>query len=383
LKGFSGDGYHIDFHPGGRMLGVPLADGTAVLLDLDDGARTVLRGHRDEVNYLRFGPKGQRVATTSDDHTVRVWDVASGRPLWRCPVMSGDPPEIYTPSGWKRLDGSAKPAAGSRAWRRAVERRGAPGSDAGPRTLCLRTFDETLEIWDRARDRRGATQRLPGLSQTVAAASGCLALVGQEARLYDLKGAFSPLASGVRALSADSESLYLITGERVLVHDRAGKRRAEHRVPPGCTAATRAGEWLVLGFKGGEVRLLPWTPGGKARAAVSFTSLPTSAVTRIIPGHPGTVAIGFASGLLGIWHLKRGRLLDSTRLHGPVVHLKRYGQTIHAASELGDHRSLDLQDYRRDYCELLRELWTRVPQVWHDGRVQLLPPPERHRCRKK
>lgn len=34
-----------------------------------------LRGHRDEVNVVKFSPCGTLVATCSDDHTVRIWSL--------------------------------------------------------------------------------------------------------------------------------------------------------------------------------------------------------------------------------------------------------------------------------------------------------------------
>src|SRR5579875_2303931 len=38
-----------------------------------------LRGHHDAVYALAFRPDGERMATASFDHTIKVWDVESGR----------------------------------------------------------------------------------------------------------------------------------------------------------------------------------------------------------------------------------------------------------------------------------------------------------------
>jgi WD40 repeat protein len=43
-----------------------------------DGRRTILRGHRDRVTAVSFSSSGDRLASASLDHDVRVWDVASG-----------------------------------------------------------------------------------------------------------------------------------------------------------------------------------------------------------------------------------------------------------------------------------------------------------------
>jgi WD40 repeat protein len=43
------------------------------------GVATVLRGHTAAINDIAFSPDGRWVATTSDDRTVRAWDVATGK----------------------------------------------------------------------------------------------------------------------------------------------------------------------------------------------------------------------------------------------------------------------------------------------------------------
>ena len=43
--------------------------------------RAALRGHTDWVNAVAFSPDGTRVASGSDDYTVRIWEVATGKEL--------------------------------------------------------------------------------------------------------------------------------------------------------------------------------------------------------------------------------------------------------------------------------------------------------------
>jgi WD40 repeat protein len=71
--------------PDGKRLVSSSQDGTIRLWDLETQQELgQLVGHTAEANALAWSADGQRILTGSDDGTVRLWDAATGRELCRC-----------------------------------------------------------------------------------------------------------------------------------------------------------------------------------------------------------------------------------------------------------------------------------------------------------
>jgi len=135
----------------------------------------------------------------------------------------------------------------------------------------------------------------------------------------------------------------------------------------------------VAGFRDGNIEL--HSVGGRGAApAHRFEDTPSSPVVRLLPGPRQTLIAGFASGVLGVWDLANGSRLHHDRLHGALTHLLLTGDHLLAATDLGQHRTLDLSVFTRPRCEVLRQIWSRVEVVWEGGQPVRRAPDPPHPC---
>ncbi len=69
----------VEFSPDGQRVIVPLLDGTVRLVPVDGaGPPTVLGEHEGAVWVARFSRDGTQAVSAGDDHSVRVWSLATG-----------------------------------------------------------------------------------------------------------------------------------------------------------------------------------------------------------------------------------------------------------------------------------------------------------------
>lgn len=71
------------FSPDGKVLAVTTRDGLSVMLwDIKQSVTlTTFKAHDKTIHVLAFHPNGRTLATGSEDWSVRLWNVATGRLL--------------------------------------------------------------------------------------------------------------------------------------------------------------------------------------------------------------------------------------------------------------------------------------------------------------
>ena len=368
--------HYGDISPDGKIMGVPLADATTHLLQLDGRPLRTLVGHRADVNAVAFasGPDMPWLATSSDDQSVRLWDSRDGTSLWHTILLAPTVDGVLTRGGWERLskNGGALPSRVSKQyWSRAAMNEGHLGAiSTDGALLCLVTRGGKLQLWDLARDRQLFTAEVGAVKQVEAPGVGCLVLASREARLYRKDGSFHKLSSVASAVATDSQGVLVLENDKVRTFTLDGKPGTVVKVGVDASAVGRVEGWLVVGYQEGLLeRFHLDSKGGATPAPLSGTS--ASAVERIAQGPRGTLVVGHAQGEVGIWDVTTGNLLHTAHLHGPVTHISMHQHKLHLASELGEHQTLDLTIFDRPYKDLRAEVEKKVPMIWKDGRVQL------------
>jgi len=225
-------------------------------------------------------------------------------------------------------------------------------------------------------------KKIIGLKKVIALPGGCVTLAHHRARLHLLSGRSLILSRAAEVISRDRGEILLSTGRKVLIFTAAGKRRvAPEKVSPGITAMRRVPRGIICGFIDGSIELISIAREGLGKPRI-FEGTPSSPVVQLYPGPRGTVAAGFANGMMGVWNIENGSRLHQVRLNGPVKHILFEGSRLHLATVLGNYLSLNVEIFSYRYCDLLKKVWRQVPVIWSGGLPVRRNPQKDHFCNK-
>jgi WD40 repeat protein len=178
------EGGPVAYSPDGRWLAVRAADDKTVLLLDARTHETVARfsGHEKFVYKVLFSPDSRLLASCSQDHTVRLWQVPSGA----CQVLHGHTDEVFAaafhPDGTRLATAGRDQAIWLWDLKRGVEVARLPGHSSyvwslawspDGRTLASGSGDFTVRLWDteplktRYQARREAAARGPEAQRLV------------------------------------------------------------------------------------------------------------------------------------------------------------------------------------------------------------------------
>ncbi len=326
--------YDLSVAPDASLIAVAATDGRVHLWGPDSGvvrAFSVTDG--GTVNAVAFDPTGARIATGSSDAIVRVHDTATGA------VQRELRGQTTT------VDGVAFSPDG--------------------KTLASSDEDGAVWLWDLATGDGKVLWKGPRTYKITWHPGGALLGVASAdnlARLLDVAGAAPPRE--LRGHDGEVNEIRFSADGAIAV---TGSNDTTVRVWDVATGEPR--------WRAPDVAAMSPAP-----ATRSLDDLPSSPVTARAEGPAGTVALGFASGVVGLWHTASGQLLHQVRVHGAVVEVSVAGATLRARSELGDRIEADLSALTSPYCDLLRDVWARVPITIDGARPAAAGPPAGHRC---
>ncbi len=371
--------YEVRFQPGGEWIGVTTDDSMVELWHRKDGRRREFDTGHSGSSFV-FSPNGKTLATGSAEAPAQLWRTSDGRPEWRAPALLRSPAQLLTHQGWLALTDTAAPPLPD-ALRQVVEQQSRLVRQTGNDRLCLQTWDHEVQLWTRQSSQPKRRLELAERARLVALQHGCLVATPKAAHLLTDEATRQLAVEGeITAIGRSPEGALVAGPTHLDVYGPDGQRSNRRDIDVGVVAVGQIGTALAVGYRDGNVELLADKVGDET-PSIAFERTPASPPQQLMAGPMNTLIVGYRSGDVGIWSLADGSRLAHARLHGPIAHLLLEDDKLFAASELGDHLVWNLSQLRRDYCELMHEVWKRVPVVWHKGHAVVRAAPQTHRCR--
>lgn len=389
----------IAFSPDGKLIASAHPEERYIRIwDVEGGKLlTKLMASDGEIG-IDFSPDGKLIVSGNEYSGVHVYNLAKNTLWWRAPLMLTKPEAIVlTHEGLFRLQSheekttERKPIESLEARlrdpvRAALKRAFSCRADDDETRMTCITMNEHVELWDLKTGSREARQSIPGIESAFPVPGGFVVLASGKAQLWSCVEktckSSTLVDKAASAISVTAGKLLVATPERIHFFSSAGNPETAIAGETGISAMLLLETGIAIGFSDGniELRSLDQESGSPA---VMCDGTAGSPVTSIVEGPAGSIAAGFANGMVGIWSLSDGKKLYDHKLHGPVIHLRVFDQFLYAATEMGSTFVHDLSMFYRDYCSVLEDVWKGIPVVWEEGQVVMKPPDPGHPCKSK